>query len=86
MEFKWKNKKRKAPPPPNPFSGEVEEYPDESVIDDGEDLSAQDMIDFSPVYRCLHIHTVLVCMAIFSLGFSVLHAEFFTSSCKIYGS
>lgn len=24
-----------------------------------EDLSAQDLVDFSPVYRCLHIHTVL---------------------------
>ena len=24
-----------------------------------DDLSAQDMVDFSPVYRCLHIHTVL---------------------------
>ena len=23
-------------------------------------LSAQDLIDFSPVYRCLHIYTVLV--------------------------
>ena len=27
--------------------------------DDEEDLSAQDLIDFSPVYRCLHIYTVL---------------------------
>ncbi|XP_055677115.1 exocyst complex component 6 [Lutzomyia longipalpis] len=26
---------------------------------DEEDLSAQDLIDFSPVYRCLHIYTVL---------------------------
>lgn len=24
------------------------------------ELSAQDLIDFSPVYRCLHIYTVLV--------------------------
>ena len=24
------------------------------------DVCAQDLIDFSPVYRCLHIHTVLV--------------------------
>lgn len=62
VDFKWKNKKRKAPPPPNPFTGEVEQLPaeDSSVIEDGEDMSAQDMIDFSPVYRCLHIHTVLV--------------------------
>lgn len=63
VDFKWKNKKRKAPPPPNPFTGEVEQFPDPDDLpcDDGEDLSAQDMIDFSPVYRCLHIHTVLVC-------------------------
>uniref|UniRef100_UPI00358F2CF4 exocyst complex component 6B-like isoform X2 n=1 Tax=Myxine glutinosa TaxID=7769 RepID=UPI00358F2CF4 len=29
--------------------------------DDGEEeiLNAQDLVDFSPVYRCLHIHTVL---------------------------
>ncbi|GFY57627.1 exocyst complex component 6B [Trichonephila inaurata madagascariensis] len=59
VDFKWKNKKRKAPPPPNPFTGEIEQFPDENGLDDGEDLSAQDMIDFSPVYRCLHIHTVL---------------------------
>lgn len=26
------------------------------------ELSAQDLIDFSPVYRCLHIYTVLVCI------------------------
>nr|XP_015911635.1 exocyst complex component 6B isoform X2 [Parasteatoda tepidariorum] len=57
VDFKWK--KRKAPPPPNPFTGEIEQLPEECVVDDGEDLSAQDMIDFSPVYRCLHIHTVL---------------------------
>ncbi|KAF8770801.1 Exocyst complex component 6B like protein [Argiope bruennichi] len=61
VDFKWKNKKRKAPPPPNPFTGEIEQFPDESSLDDGDDLSAQDMIDFSPVYRCLHIHTVLDC-------------------------
>uniref|UniRef100_A0A8W7PX25 Exocyst complex component n=1 Tax=Anopheles coluzzii TaxID=1518534 RepID=A0A8W7PX25_ANOCL len=27
--------------------------------DDDEDVSAQDLIDFSPIYRCLHIYTVL---------------------------
>ena len=32
----------------------------ESVYNVEEDLSAQDLVDFSPVYRCLHIHTVLV--------------------------
>jgi len=31
----------------------------ESVYSVEEDLSAQDLVDFSPVYRCLHIHTVL---------------------------
>ena len=25
------------------------------------ELCAQDLVDFSPVYRCLHIHSVLVC-------------------------
>jgi len=30
-----------------------------AVLDSEEDLSAQDLIDFSPVYRCLHIHSVL---------------------------
>ena len=32
----------------------------ESTYNVEEDLSAQDLVDFSPVYRCLHIHTVLV--------------------------
>ncbi|XP_073999908.1 exocyst complex component Sec15 isoform X2 [Rhodnius prolixus] len=49
-----RKKKRHAPPPPNPFTGEI----DKEDLDE-EDLSAQDMIDFSPVYRCLHIYTVL---------------------------
>nr|CAG4644587.1 EOG090X01NK [Leptodora kindtii] len=31
----------------------------ESTYNVEEDLSAQDLVDFSPVYRCLHIHTVL---------------------------
>ncbi|RZF44474.1 hypothetical protein LSTR_LSTR002247 [Laodelphax striatellus] len=52
-----RKKKAKAPPPPNPFSGEI--IRPEPDIDAEEDLSAQDMIDFSPVYRCLHIYTVL---------------------------
>ena len=25
------------------------------------EMCAQDLVDFSPVYRCLHIHSVLVC-------------------------
>ncbi|XP_053685361.1 exocyst complex component 6 [Sabethes cyaneus] len=28
-------------------------------MDDEEDVNAQDLIDFSPIYRCLHIYTVL---------------------------
>lgn len=40
--------------------GEVEyELLSESTYDAEEDLSAQDLIDFSPVYRCLHIYEVL---------------------------
>ncbi|KAL1122743.1 hypothetical protein AAG570_003070 [Ranatra chinensis] len=50
-----KKKKRHAPPPPNPFTGEVAD----DGLDTEEDLSAQDLIDFSPIYRCLHIYTVL---------------------------
>lgn len=40
----------------------IEEYKANSTGEyaaDGEDLSAQDLIDFSPIYRCLHIYTVL---------------------------
>ncbi|CAH1390512.1 unnamed protein product [Nezara viridula] len=50
-----KKKKKKAPHPPNPFTGEVDK--EEGL--DVDDLSAQDLIDFSPVYRCLHIYSVL---------------------------
>ncbi|KAK3741298.1 hypothetical protein RRG08_034344 [Elysia crispata] len=53
-------KKRRAPPPPNPFTGEVElPTPTSDGDENEEELSAQDLIDFSPVYRCLHIYTVL---------------------------
>lgn len=31
----------------------------EAEEDDEDDVSAQDLIDFSPIYRCLHIYTVL---------------------------
>lgn len=27
-------------------------------------LTAQDLVDFSPVYRCLHIYSVLVCIKV----------------------
>ncbi|XP_012936001.1 exocyst complex component 6B isoform X2 [Aplysia californica] len=59
---KKKVKKRRAPAPPNPFTGEID-YEPPRPPSDGEDaeeeLSAQDLVDFSPVYRCLHIYTVL---------------------------
>lgn len=41
------------------FSGDVEFEPLPESTCGEEDLSAQDLIDFSPVYRCLHIYTVL---------------------------
>jgi hypothetical protein len=55
-----KPKKRRAPPPPNPFGNEFEETESgntESDVNNGseEELSATDLVDFSPVYRCLHI-------------------------------
>ena len=53
-------KQMKIAPQPNPFTGEVDyEGQSESTHDTEEDLSAQDLVDFSPVYRCLHIYTVL---------------------------
>lgn len=58
-----KKKKRKAPAPPNPFTGEVKD----PGYDAEEDLSAQDLIDFSPVYRCLHIYTVLASRDVFEI-------------------
>ena len=46
--------------PPNPFTGEVDyEGQSESTVDTEEELAVQDLVDFSPVYRCLHIYTVL---------------------------
>ncbi|KAB0802458.1 hypothetical protein PPYR_04644 [Photinus pyralis] len=43
-----RKKKRIAPKPP----GSEHQFPED-------ELSAQEMIDFSPIYRCLHISTVL---------------------------
>ncbi|KAI5706490.1 hypothetical protein M8J76_006185 [Diaphorina citri] len=54
MIGKKTKKKRPAPAPPNPFTGQVA-----STLDEEDDPSAQHLIDFSPVYRCLHIYTVL---------------------------
>lgn len=39
----------------------------DSGYDAEEDLSAQDLIDFSPVYRCLHIYTVLASRDVFEI-------------------
>ena len=53
-------KRQVIAPQPNPFTGEVDyEGQSESTYDSEEDLSAEDLVDFSPVYRCLHIYTVL---------------------------
>ncbi|KAK8388611.1 hypothetical protein O3P69_020538 [Scylla paramamosain] len=50
---------RHATLPPNPFTGETYEAQAEAQSDEEEELCAQDLIDFTPVYRCLHIYTVL---------------------------
>lgn len=62
-------KKGRAPPPPNPFTGEIDAYssPKDSSPPDSEtpstpsedEISATDLVDFSPVYRCLHIFSCL---------------------------
>jgi len=53
-------RKAQVAPQPNPFTGEVDyEGQTESEYEAEEDLCAQDLVDFSPVYKCLHIHTVL---------------------------
>lgn len=41
------------------FSGETYEAQSEAQSDEEEELCAQDLINFAPVYRCLHIYTVL---------------------------
>lgn len=47
-EIIGRKKKRQATPQPSILAGDTEE-----------ELSAQDLMDFSPVYRCMHIYTVL---------------------------
>ncbi|XP_012257950.2 exocyst complex component 6B isoform X2 [Athalia rosae] len=47
-EIVGRKKKRQPTPHVNILSGDTEE-----------ELSAQDLMDFSPVYRCMHIYTVL---------------------------
>lgn len=41
------------------LSGETYEAQSEAQSDEEEELCAQDLINFAPVYRCLHIYTVL---------------------------
>ena len=41
------------------FAGDVYEAQSEAQSDEEEELSAQDLINFAPVYRCLHISSVL---------------------------
>ncbi|XP_064631540.1 exocyst complex component 6B-like isoform X2 [Lineus longissimus] len=54
-----KQKRRAPAPPTNPFGSEVP-LPSDLVPDhEDEEMSAQDVVDFSPVYRCLHIYSVL---------------------------
>ena len=55
-----KHRKRRAPPPPNPFGDDLEDRESANTESDAntaseEELSATDLVDFSPVYRCLHI-------------------------------
>ncbi|CAD5112059.1 DgyrCDS1305 [Dimorphilus gyrociliatus] len=58
-----KKKKRpapSAPSAPNPFTDEVESHqqPEEEMCDEYK-MSPQESIDYSPIYRCLHIYQVL---------------------------
>ncbi|XP_064418821.1 exocyst complex component 6 isoform X6 [Latimeria chalumnae] len=48
----------KAPDQANGFAPE-QLIPEEDEENEEEVLAAQDLVDFSPVYRCLHIYTVL---------------------------
>lgn len=55
-----KKKKRPAPSAPNPFTNEVEDQSQIEDISDEYKMSPQESIDYSPIYRCLHIYQVLV--------------------------
>ncbi|XP_074641580.1 exocyst complex component 6B-like isoform X2 [Tubulanus polymorphus] len=71
--------KRRAPPPPNPFSGEIDDPKYLALLQAQKDaendekssiiqeVSAQDVVDFAPVYRCLHIYSVLGARETFEL-------------------
>ena len=69
-----KSRKKRAPPPPNPFTGEIDAYCNNKDKDNSssppdsetppstpseDEISATDLVDFSPVYRCLHIFSCL---------------------------
>lgn len=59
-EISLKKKHLQLAPQPNPMTGEVDyEGQSESTFETEEDLCAQDLVDFSPVYRGLHIFSVL---------------------------
>lgn len=55
-----RKKKRSAPAAPNPFTNEVEDQPQLEDISEEYKMSPQESIDYSPIYRCLHIYQVLV--------------------------
>jgi len=62
-----RKKKRQAPLPPNFAGGDIDSDFKNISLDasmDDDELSAQELIDFSPVYRCLHIYSVLVSASI----------------------
>lgn len=73
LNMKGNGKKRRAPPPPpssslNPFDCDSSlENPEAADSETGssvatpseDEMSATDLVDFSPVYRCLHIFTCL---------------------------
>ena len=42
------------------LADDIQSLLNNSQTPDPDIICAQDLIDFSPVYRCLHIHTVLV--------------------------
>jgi len=67
-------RKKAAPNPLNPFSGAGEGLDDEE-----EAPSPQDLVDFSAVYRCLHINSVLVTTLFseYSTGYGGFCARFY---------
>lgn len=58
MQHTRKHQKRDLPSIMSEYKMTMSTVNDDSTADE-EDLSAEDLIDFSPIYRCLHIYTVL---------------------------